>query len=95
MASTECALHTVSLVRNGTDQKKGTQVASYVRKYSEAGDRAQLERALARELYRTWESTEKKVLTPERIKFIERIYGAGSVDRVRSYMAMFKNGEME
>ena len=65
------------------------------RKPSTVGDRAQLERALARELYRTWENTEKKVLTPERIKFIERIYGAGSVDRVRSYMAMFKNGEME
>ena len=62
---------------------------------SNAGDRAQLEIALARELYRTWESTKTRILTRERIEFIERRYSVGSVDRVRTYMNMIKNGELE
>ena len=69
---------------------------SYSRKVvSDAGDRAQLEIALARELYRTWEATQKRVLTQERIEFIERRYSKGSVDRVKTYMNMIKNGELE
>ena len=69
---------------------------NYSRKVvSNAGDRAQLEIALARELYRTWETTKKRVLTQERIEFIERRYSAGSVDRVKTYMNMIKNGELE
>ena len=62
---------------------------------SNAGDRAQLEVALARELYRTWESTKTRIFTRERIEFIERRYSVGSVDRVRTYMKMIKNGELE
>lgn len=65
------------------------------RKSSTVGDTAQLERALARELYRTWKSYGNKIFTPERIKFIEHRYQPGSVERVRNYMAMIKNGEME
>ena len=69
---------------------------SYSRKVvSNAGDRVQLEIALARELYRTWETTKKRVLTKERIEFIERRYSQGSVERVRHYMEMFRNGELE
>ena len=69
---------------------------SYSRKVvSDAGDRAQLEIALARELYRTWQATQKRVLTQERIEFIERRYSTGSVDRVKTYMNMIKNGELE
>lgn len=62
---------------------------------SNAGDRAQLEVALARELYRTWETTKTRIFTRERIEFIERRYSVGSVDRVRTYMNMIKNGELE
>lgn len=62
---------------------------------SNAGDRAQLEVALARELYRTWESTKTRILTRERIEFIERRYSKGSAERVRTYMNMIKNGELE
>lgn len=62
---------------------------------SNAGDRAQLEIGLARELYRTWETTKTRIFTRERIEFIERRYSVGSVDRVRTYMNMIKNGELE
>ena len=69
---------------------------SYSRKViSNAGDRSQLERALARELYRTWESTQNRIFTRERIEFIERRYSKGSVERVKAYMNKMKNGEME
>jgi len=69
---------------------------SYSRKVvSNAGDRIQLEKALARELYSTWIATKNKVLTKERIEFIERRYSKGSVERVRDYMNMIKNGELE
>jgi hypothetical protein len=62
---------------------------------SNAGDRVQLEKALARELYSTWETTKTRIFTKERIEFIERRYSLGSVERVRNYMNMIKNGELE
>jgi len=69
---------------------------SYSRKVvSSAGDRQQLEIALARELYRTWETTKTRIFTKERIELIERRYSVGSVERVRNYMNMIKNGELE
>jgi hypothetical protein len=69
---------------------------SYSRKVvSNAGDRVQLEIALARELYRTWETTKTRIFTKERIELIERRYSKGSVERVRNYMNMIKNGELE
>ena len=69
---------------------------SYSRKVvSNAGDRVQLEIALARELFRTWETTKTRIFTKERIELIERRYSKGSVDRVRNYMSMIKNGELE
>ena len=69
---------------------------SYSRKVLDnSGDRNQLERALARELYRTWESTQTRIFTKERIEFIERRYSKGSVERVKTYMNMMRNGEME
>ena len=69
---------------------------SYSRKVLDnSGDRNQLERALARELYRTWESTKTRIFTRERIEFIERRYSKGSVERVRNYMNLMKDGEME
>ena len=69
---------------------------SYSRKVvSNAGDRVQLEIALARELYRTWESTKTRIFTKERIELIERRYSKGSVERVKEYMNRIKNGELE
>lgn len=69
---------------------------SYSRKVvSNAGDRTQLEIALARELYSTWETTKTRIFTKTRIELIERRYSKGSVERVRNYMNMIKNGELE
>jgi len=69
---------------------------SYSKKVvSNAGDRAQLEIALARELYRTWETTKTRIFTKERIELIERRYSKGSVERVKEYMNRIKNGELE
>ena len=69
---------------------------SYSRKVvSNQGDRVQLEKALARELYSTWETTKTRIFTKERIELIERRYSKGSVERVRNYMNMIKNGELE
>jgi len=69
---------------------------SYSRKVvSNAGDRQQLEKALARELYRTWETTKTRIFTKERIELIERRYSKGSVERVKEYMNRIKNGELE
>lgn len=69
---------------------------SYSRKVvSNAGDRVQLEIALARELYSTWETTKTRIFTKERIELIERRYSKGSVERVKEYMNRIKNGELE
>jgi hypothetical protein len=69
---------------------------AYSRKVlSNEGDRVQLEIALARELYATWSTTKNKVLTRERIEFIERRYSKGSVERVKSYMNRMRDGELE
>ena len=57
-------------------------------------DRRQLEEGEARVLYATWLATGKKVLTVERLERIEKVYGRGSVERIRHYMMMMKNGEI-
>lgn len=62
---------------------------------SDVGDRKQLEMGEARMLYRTWETTQQKVLTKERMEYLERRYGLGVVARVRNYMDMMRKGEIE
>lgn len=57
-------------------------------------DRVQLEQGEARVLYATWLATGKKVLTVERLEKIEKVYGRGSVERIRHYMMQMKNGEI-
>lgn len=57
-------------------------------------DRRQLEEGEARVLFATWQATGKKVLTADRLEYIEKRYGNGAVERVRNYMMMMKNGEM-
>lgn len=62
---------------------------------SDAGDRQQLEMGEARILFRTWESTKQKVLTKERMEYLEKRYGIGCVARIRQYMDMMRNGEID
>jgi hypothetical protein len=57
-------------------------------------DRVQLEQGEARMLFRTWQATGNRVLTNERMEFLEKRYGRGSVERIRNYMVMMKNEEL-
>lgn len=65
------------------------------RAVSDEGDRYRIELGEARVLYRTYESTGQKVLTPVRIEWLERKYGTGSVVRIRGYMKKLQDGELE
>jgi hypothetical protein len=70
-------------------------VMAYSRKaLSDAGDRVQLEQGEARVLYATFVATGNRVLTQERMEFLEKRYGVGCVARIRQYMTMMKNGEL-
>jgi len=62
---------------------------------SNQSDRYMIELGEARVLFRTWESTGQKVLTPVRIEWLERRYGTGSVARIRGYMKKLQDGELE
>ena len=49
----------------------------------------------ARVLFRTYESTGQKVLTPVRMEWLEKTYGTGAVVRIRGYMVKLQSGELE
>ena len=69
---------------------------AYSRKeVSNAGDRYQIELGEARVLYRTYESTGQKVLTPVRMEWLEKRYGTGAVARIRELMKKLQSGELE
>ena len=68
---------------------------AYSRKnISNEGDRAILEQAEARELYRNWEWGKNRDLIRARLERAERIYGTGARDRIRNYMAQIKDGTL-
>lgn len=69
---------------------------AYSRKtISDESDRVQLEMGEARILFRTWETTQERVLTKERIEYLEKRYGYGCVQRIRNYMDLMRKGELE
>ena len=57
-------------------------------------DRVILEQAEARELYRNWEWSKNRDLIRARLERAERIYGSGSRDRIRNYMAQMREGNL-
>lgn len=57
-------------------------------------DRRQLEEGEARMLFRTWQETKNKVLTADRMEFLEKRYGRGSVERIRQMMIDMKEGRL-
>ena len=59
-----------------------------------ASDRVILEQAEARELYRNWEWSKNRDLIRARLERAERIYGSGSRDRIRNYMAQMREGNL-
>jgi hypothetical protein len=69
---------------------------AYSRKtISNAGDRVVLEKAEAREMYRTWQTNQDNDFVRARLERCERIYGTGARDRVRFYMRQMKEGQIE
>ena len=59
---------------------------------SNEGDRVVLEKAEAREIFRSWQTTRDNDFVRSRLERCERIYGTGARDRVRAYMGDMKNG---
>jgi hypothetical protein len=69
---------------------------AYSRKtISNEGDRYMIELGEARVLFRTYESTGQRVLTPVRMEWLEKRYGTGAVVRIREYMQKLQSGELE
>ncbi len=69
---------------------------AYSRKaISNQGDRYQIELGEARLLYGTYLTTKKRVLTKERMEWLEKTYGTGAVQRIKGYMLKLQNGELE
>jgi hypothetical protein len=58
------------------------------------GDRATLEQAEAREIFRTWETNKDRDFVRGRLERAERIYGTGARDRIREYMNRIKDGTL-
>jgi hypothetical protein len=69
---------------------------AYSRKnISNEGDRVVLEKAEAREIFRSWQTTRDNDFVRARLERCERIYGTGARDRVRTYMTRMKEGNLE
>ena len=69
---------------------------SYSRKtISNESDRVVLEKAEAREIFRSWQTTRDNDFVRARLERCERIYGTGARDRVRFYMRQMKEGQIE
>lgn len=68
---------------------------SYSRKTIEnPGDRYMIELGEARVLYCTYVMTKQRVLTKDRMEYLEKRFGTGSVARIREYMAKLQSGEL-
>jgi len=69
---------------------------AYSRKnISNESDRVVLEKAEAREIYRTWQTNRDNDFVRARLERCEKIYGSGARDRVRTYMSRMKEGQIE
>ena len=69
---------------------------AYSRKnISNESDRVVLEKAEAREIFRSWQTTRDNDFVRSRLERCERIYGSGARDRVRNYLTQMKVGNLE
>jgi hypothetical protein len=69
---------------------------AYSRKtISDEGDRYMIELGEARVLLCTYQMTKQKVLTKDRMEWLEKRYGTGAVARIRGYMKKLQDGELE
>ena len=62
---------------------------------SNESDTVVLEKAEAREIYRTWQSNRDNDFVRARLERCEKVYGSGARDRVRTYMSRMKEGQIE
>lgn len=62
---------------------------------SNEGDRYRIELGEARVLFCTYEVTKQSVLTKVRMEWLEKRYGRGSVERIRTLMNKLRTGELE
>jgi hypothetical protein len=62
---------------------------------NDSGDQAMIEMGEARVLFTTWQVTKQKVMTPERIKYLEKRIGPGSSERIKRLMQKLRDGEIE
>lgn len=65
------------------------------RHIQDSGDRYVIELGEARMLYRTYETTKQKVLTPVRIKWLDKTYGFGAAERIKNLMIKLSTGELD
>jgi hypothetical protein len=69
---------------------------AYSRKtISDEGDRYMIELGEARVLFCTYQVTKQKVLTKDRMEWLEKRYGTGAVARIRDLMKKLQDGELE
>jgi hypothetical protein len=69
---------------------------AYSRKnISNESDRVVLEKAEAREIFRSWQSNRDNDFVRARLERCEKVYGSGARDRVRTYMSRMKEGQIE
>jgi hypothetical protein len=69
---------------------------AYSRKnISNESDRVVLEKAEAREIFRTWQTNRDNDFVRARLERCEKVYGSGARDRVRTYMSRMKEGQIE
>ena len=54
-----------------------------------------MEKAEAREIFRTWQSLRDNDFVRARLERCEKVYGSGARDRVRTYMSRMKEGQIE
>jgi hypothetical protein len=62
---------------------------------SNESDRVVLEKAEAREIFHSWQTTRDNDFVRARLERCERIYGTGARDRVRNYLTQMKVGNLE
>jgi hypothetical protein len=67
----------------------------YRKKQSNEGDRVQIEQGEAREIFRSWQTTQDNMFVRAMLERAEKMYGMGAKERIRSYLTQFKNGELE
>jgi len=62
---------------------------------SNDGDRYRIELGEARLLFSTYQTTKQKVLTPVRIKWLDKKFGFGAAERIKALMVKLSNGELD